>query len=278
MVLVTVMYIVIKKLKKLPVNAETVSVYLFAINSSYVTEESKNGMQQFIELGDWEMAEHWKEKTMDDFKHKRGIKDKILKSIDIVYRPLHENVEKIEWQYKNNYHGNLSSGVKDDWYVIKEKGFTSLIEDTELRKHVVDLYDKLESYGKMTAYARNKLPEIVRNVIKIRYSDVVVTSQISDATTDMPRFGFRMLYEMGSIYDIHVHINSGGYLAAGIQPIIHEIKSNTIEHTSICKESFQLMCDDIALVELKKLHSEIGALLLSVKAKCKKYMELELNL
>lgn len=91
-------------------------------------------------------------------------RDYVIKSIDSIYGPLHDESIKIEETYNNTQRlGIYFPFIYNTWSTLKNNYKYHLIDDKNFRKEINEFYDLVEECNTLVSYAKDKVLEIIRN-------------------------------------------------------------------------------------------------------------------
>lgn len=91
-------------------------------------------------------------------------RDYVIKSIDSIYGPLHDESIKIEETYNNTKSlGIYFLFIPNTWSKIKNEYTYHLIDDENFRKEINAFYELVDECNTLVSYAKDKVTEIIRN-------------------------------------------------------------------------------------------------------------------
>ncbi len=168
-----------RKWKELDKKLEVAAMHQFSIGHEYATKTTVENMTRAIDLGDWTSAEEWAQELKEEIENKKGKREIIIKSAEIVFRPLHEDSMNIESTCQGilnakNYYGITSN----TWDQLKRSGVHLMIEDADLRHRIESFYNTIYDYNKLSSRINTDTDNLIKQsmsnsfgkkVIAIRY-------------------------------------------------------------------------------------------------------------
>ncbi len=148
--------------KEIDEKIEIAGFHQIAINDDNATQTSVESMTRAVEQNDWALARLWCDKIRDEIKYKKGKRELIIKSADLVYSPLHK--ETIDFENKLNQSpplGRYSSFVHDEWDKIKLYSHQSIIDDSELRHRIDSFYNLMYDYNEQRGTTNKEIEKII---------------------------------------------------------------------------------------------------------------------
>ena len=161
--------------KNLDEKIDIAGYHQIVINDDNATQTSVESMSRSIEQNDWEIASLWMTKIKEEIKYKKGKRELIIKSADLVFSPLHRESITFEQSVGSlNFSYRHPSFEHKEWDEITRNSYQSIIEDTDLR-HRIDLFYNLAlDYNKKIG----PLGKIVTDIIYKYASDIFNKNQV----------------------------------------------------------------------------------------------------
>lgn len=217
--------------KKINIAADHMSI----INDDNATQTSVASMTRAVEQNDWELAELWSHKIDDEIINKKGKRELIIKSADLVFSPLHFESSDFQKYLENlNQTKQYADFETKKWDEIKQKSLQSLVEDIELRQRIENFYKLMNDYNDLT---RQIFPEI-NQIINKNFSNVFGKDVNGvELHMDHPNSGNTVyLYQHAMFETNPLESKSSRKFGSFKLQIIEENKRNYLEFTN--QESF----------------------------------------
>lgn len=211
--------------------------HLTVINDDDVTPTSVESMTRAIEQNDWELADLWSEKIEEEKTYKKGKREIIIKSADIIFSPLHVENINIETSI-NRFEPNrmYSELPKTEWDNITKKSYNFMIDDGKFRQRIHSFYIKIDEYNALFPTVVRNLSNVINSIMSSTYqkqlTEIMVNVRNADGST-----GYRLvdcalfnvypttLQQGSEIQAISVQVieNGGGRHSEGLDEV-EEIK------------------------------------------------------
>lgn len=152
-----------RKWRELDKKLEVAAMHQFSIGNEYATKATIENMTRAVDLGDWASAEEWAQELKEEIDNKKGKREIIIKSAELIFRPLHEDSMNIELSYQGilnakNYYG-ITSNI---WDQLKRSGTHLMIEDADLRHRIENFYKKTLDYNKLASQINADTDELIK--------------------------------------------------------------------------------------------------------------------
>lgn len=152
-----------RKWNELDKKLEIAAMHQFSIGNEYATKTTVENMTRAIDLGDWASAEEWAQELKEEIANKKGKREVIIKSAELVFRPLHEDSVNIDISCKGildrkSYYG-IASNV---WVQLKNSGIHLMIEEANLRHRIENFYSKINQYGTLASRINTDTERLIK--------------------------------------------------------------------------------------------------------------------
>ena len=150
--------------RELDEKIEIAGFHQIAINNDNATQTSVESMTRAVEQNDWPIARLWYDKIQEEIKYKKGKRELIIKSADLVYSPLHKEATDFENQLiitppPRRY----PTFAQTEWNKIKIFSYQSIIEDSNLRHRITSFYNQINDYNKQIGTTNREIQKIINN-------------------------------------------------------------------------------------------------------------------
>jgi len=150
--------------------ATIVATYLFCIGASDVPRESVESINKFIELGDWKTAEYWQEKIREDIKYKKGKREIVRKSADVVFQLLHGDSIGIASSCNGILESRRYYGITTSvWSQMRTSGSHYMIEEIDLEHRIDNFYNMIEDYNKLSRICNDKTAKLIKKHMSTKF-------------------------------------------------------------------------------------------------------------
>jgi len=149
---------------------EITGIQQYGINSEFVTRSTIENMTKAVDQNDWATAKEWSNIVVKEIQTKKGQRDKLIKDVEEIYRPLYIESTEIETKCKQiEQVGDFNALPQDEWLKIKARAFQMRIDDLELKNNLEEMYNKIKEFNEYPDRVRYQAREIYGRKVKEFY-------------------------------------------------------------------------------------------------------------
>ena len=127
-------------------------MHQLAISNEYAVTNSVENMTKAIDQNDWQTAKKWGEKIREEIKYKKGKREIVIKSAELVYKPLYAEFVRIRKVFDNladvRIYPTINFGA---WSSITRDLTHLIIDDSNFRERMDDFQYKTNKHDQLVA-------------------------------------------------------------------------------------------------------------------------------
>jgi len=154
-------FVLKKDWRKIINYTEIAGIQQYGISSEFVTRSTIENMTKAVDQNDWATAKEWSNIVVKEIQTKKGQRDKLIKDVEEIYRPLYIESTEIETQCKQiEQVGDFKALPQNEWSKIKARAFQIRIDDLELKNNLEEMYNKIKEFNAYPDRVRFQAREI----------------------------------------------------------------------------------------------------------------------